>query len=185
MANAAGIRQQKMNIGSDAQTVGRELQAFSRTFYERPGIATALIALQDETGRDVNLILFAIWLGLSGRGRLTEQKLAAAEHAVYSIRVEVIEPLRALRRHLSTIVDADIQRVRERIKVVEIEAEEAAQFRLAGIAGTLFNADPVQRLADAEANLDLHLSTVNAGATHAAIIRRELQRLFEAAGPGG
>lgn len=183
MGNAEGIRQQKMNIGSDTQTAGRELWSFSRTFYDRPGVATALITLQDETGLDVNLVLFAIWLGLSGRGRLTRQQLDAAQRAVYPIRVEVIEPLRALRRRLRTAVDADIQSLREHIKAIEIEAEEAAQLRLAGIAGACFPAEPEQRLADAEVNLDFYLGSANAGSTHAAVIRNELRRLADAANP--
>ena len=41
---------------------------FSLAFYERPGVADALIALQDCDGFDVNLVLFALWLGVSGRG---------------------------------------------------------------------------------------------------------------------
>ncbi len=172
-----------MNIGSDTQTAGRELWSFSQTFYDRPGVAAALIALQDEAGLDVNLVLFTIWLGLSGRGRLAKQQLDAAERAVYSIRIEVIEPLRALRRRLRTSVDADIQCLRERIRAVEIEAEEAAQLRLAGIAGPRFTAEPVQNLADAEANLDFYLGSANAGSTHAAVIRRELRWLSGAANP--
>jgi uncharacterized protein (TIGR02444 family) len=40
---------------------------FSLAFYERPGVADALIALQDREGFDVNLVLFALWLGISAR----------------------------------------------------------------------------------------------------------------------
>ncbi len=58
------------------------------------------------------------------------------------MRVEVIEPLRALRRRLKTIAEADIQRLRDRIQAVEIEAEEAAQLRLADIAGAPLTAEP-------------------------------------------
>ena len=50
---------------------------FSLVFYERPGVADALIALQDRGGFDVNLILFALWLGISGRGLLGGDTLAA------------------------------------------------------------------------------------------------------------
>jgi uncharacterized protein (TIGR02444 family) len=183
MGNAPAIRQQKMNIGSDAETARWALQTFSRNFYERPQVATALIALQDKAGLDVNLVLFAIWLGLSGRGRLTDQKLDAAERAVVSMRVEVIEPLRALRRRLKTIADADIQRLRERIQAVEIEAEEAAQSRLADIAGAPLTAEP--NLAAAEANLDCYLARAKAGSAYAAIICGELRRLCETDDPGG
>ena len=45
------------------------LWRFSLTFYARPGVSEALIALQDRAGFDVNLMLFALWLGVSGRRR--------------------------------------------------------------------------------------------------------------------
>ena len=56
-----------------------------------------------------------------------------------SMRVEIIEPLRALRRRLRTIVDATSNACASGIKAIEIEAEEAAQLRLAEIAGARFH----------------------------------------------
>ena len=47
------------------------LWRFSLAFYARPGVSEALIGLQDRAGLDVNLVLFALWLGVSGRSRLT------------------------------------------------------------------------------------------------------------------
>ena len=47
------------------------LWRFSLAFYASPGVAQALIALQDRDQLDVNLMLFALWLGVSGRGRLS------------------------------------------------------------------------------------------------------------------
>src|ERR1700687_1199682 len=52
-------------------------EAFSRVslaLYARPGVAEALIRIQDRAARDVNVILFGLWLGAC-QGRL----LAAAE----------------------------------------------------------------------------------------------------------
>jgi uncharacterized protein (TIGR02444 family) len=40
-----------------------ELWRFSLAFYDRPGIAESLVALQDRDGCDVNVMLFALWLG--------------------------------------------------------------------------------------------------------------------------
>jgi uncharacterized protein (TIGR02444 family) len=37
---------------------------FSLMLYRRPGVAEALIRLQDERGHNANLILFGLWLGL-------------------------------------------------------------------------------------------------------------------------
>ena len=93
---------------------------FSLAFYERPGVADALIALQDRDGFDVNLILFALWLGISGRHPLDSGVLAAAERAIGTIRAGVVEPLRSLRRNLKHQADEDIQRFRESIKALTI-----------------------------------------------------------------
>jgi uncharacterized protein (TIGR02444 family) len=172
---------QKMNSLDDLADAPEDassgLLSFSLTFYERPQMATALIALQDEAGLKVNLVLFAIWLGLSARGRIDQHRIDEAERAVRSIEVEVIEPLRVLRRRLKTVVAADIRSLRERIQAVEIDAEKAAQTRLAALAGPASDASAADRLADAQANLGLYLGSGTASGSHAAIIRRELQRL--------
>src|SRR5438552_10158709 len=76
------------------------LWSFSLKFYAHAGVAEALIALQDRDNVDVNLILFALWLGISGRAGLTGAGLAAADEAVRTIRAEIVAPLRALRRKL-------------------------------------------------------------------------------------
>ena len=83
------------------------LWRFALDFYALPDVSGALIELQDRAGLDVNLILFALWHGLSGRGRLDAQQLAAADQAVGMFRAEIIEPLRMLRRRLGTGLDAD------------------------------------------------------------------------------
>src|SRR4029077_986465 len=54
----------------DADQRPDDLWRFSLAFYALPGVARALIALQDRDGLDVNLMLFAMWLGISGPGRL-------------------------------------------------------------------------------------------------------------------
>ena len=85
---------------------------------------------------DVNLILFALWQGACGRGRLSHAELMAAERSAGPIRAAIVLPLRALRRKLRPDRDADIQRLRERIKTLEIAAERIVQGRLARLAGT-------------------------------------------------
>jgi uncharacterized protein (TIGR02444 family) len=166
-----------MNPIGDPRDASSGLWSFSLGFYRRTDIAAALIALQDDAGLDVNLILFGIWLGLSGRGRLDKELAEEAERAVRTIRVEVVDPLRALRRRLKTAADTDIQCLRQSIKAIEIDAEKAAQIRLAALAGPAFQADPSDCLTDAEANLALYLGPETASRRQAAIIRREAQRV--------
>jgi uncharacterized protein (TIGR02444 family) len=109
---------------------------FSLAFYERPGVADALIALQDREGFDINLVLFALWLGISGRGTLGGDALAAAERVAATLRNEIVEPLRRLRRKLRHHPDGDVQRLREGVKALEIAGEKLVQERLARLAGS-------------------------------------------------
>ena len=135
-----------------------ELWRFSLAFYDAPSVAEALITLQDCHGFDVNLMLFALWLGISGRGALGADLLAAAEHATRTIRNEIIDPLRALRRKLRHHSDGGVQHLREGVKALELAAEKLAQLRLAGI-GAPKNDDtsPPERTAAAGDNLAFYL----------------------------
>src|SRR6516162_9111146 len=108
---------------------GEPLWRFSVAFYARPGVSEALIALQDRAGCDVNLMLFALWLGVSGRGRLTKKELATAARIARPIAADIVGPLRGLRRKLRSDPDADVQRLREGIKALELAAEKIVQSR--------------------------------------------------------
>ena len=176
MVSLVDIRQQKMNGANDVEARAAELWSFSLAFYDRAGVAAALLALQDNAGLNVDLVLFAIWLGLSGRGPLDERQADAAQRAVRPIELEVIEPLRAHRRRLKSVIDDDVQRLRERIKLLEIEAERVALTRLAALAGPVLQADPERCLADAEANLFFVVGSAARSTRTAAVIRRELRR---------
>jgi uncharacterized protein (TIGR02444 family) len=184
MVRLGDIRQQKMNSVDDIETSGGELWPFSLAFYDRAGAAAALLALQDNAGLNIDLILFAIWLGLSGRGRLYPGRAKTAAHAVRPIQREVIEPLRALRRRLKAVRDDDVQRLRETIKQLEIEAERVSLSRLAGLAGAVVQSDARLCLADAEANLCFIVGSTPCSARPAAIIRRELRRFARNRSPG-
>ena len=58
------------------ESAENDLWRFSQDFYRLPGVASALIALQDRAGLDVNLMLFALWLGVTGRSPLDHAGLA-------------------------------------------------------------------------------------------------------------
>jgi hypothetical protein len=63
-----------------------------------------------------------------------------------------------LRRKLSSDPDADVQRLRERIKTLELAAEKVIQDRLGRSARPAFgDTDPAARAAAAYANLALYL----------------------------
>jgi uncharacterized protein (TIGR02444 family) len=148
---------------------------FSLAFYERPGVADALIALQDRDGFDVNLILFALWLGISGRGRLGGNALVASKRVAGTLRSEIVEPLRNLRRKLRHHPDGDVQRLRERVKELEIAGEKLVQERLARLAGSgCAEPDPGGRRTAAHANLALYLGGERVRSKEAAVIEEAL-----------
>jgi uncharacterized protein (TIGR02444 family) len=146
------MRQQKNGKPSVS---GEAFWRFSLAFYARPGVADALIALQDRAGCDVNLILLALWRGAACGHRVDHAELSTAEAAVRPLRRDVIEPLRRLRRGLKTQADSDIQALRRRIGALELAAERRAQLRLAAtISEPRGSGD---RDAAARANLGLYL----------------------------
>lgn len=158
---------------------------FSLAFYGAPGVAGALLALQDCDGLDVNLMLFALWLGISGRGRLDNDALAAAGRVAGAMGAEFVEPLRTLRRRLKRHLDEGVQRLREGVKALELEGEKLVQQRLACLAGPALGDIPVEdRFAAAFANLVLYLGPRKASSAEAMVIRDAL-RLFAAGGEDG
>ena len=69
---------------------------FSLMVYARPGVAEALIRLQDRGGHNVNLILFGLWLGICEGLRLGAGQLARAETAIARLDSDIVMPLRRL-----------------------------------------------------------------------------------------
>jgi uncharacterized protein (TIGR02444 family) len=149
---------------------GEAFWRFSLAFYARPGVAPALIALQDRDGLDVNVILHALWLGLARGHAMDAAGLATAEAAAAPVREAVAMELRALRRRLRGNADPDVQALRRRVQAVEIAAERAVQERLAGSVPAPASGD---RVATAAANLALCLGTA-AGSAEAETIRAAL-----------
>ena len=102
---------------------------FSLEIYRKPGVPQACLALQDGCGVDVNLLLFCCWAG-----PLDEAGVCQAVAAVAQWQIEVVRPLRAVRRLLKT----DIERVsqdrrealRQEIKASELAAEHIEQLVL-------------------------------------------------------
>jgi uncharacterized protein (TIGR02444 family) len=147
---------------------GDEFWRFSLAFYGRPGVSPACLELQDRYGRDVNLVLYACWVGLSGRGRLTQADLAHAAAMNDPWREAVIEKLRAARRAIKEQA-ADVAEFYAAAKAVELEAERIAQHRLSRLAPTVAVTESMARRADAATNLALYLGSDRARAAAGAI----------------
>jgi uncharacterized protein (TIGR02444 family) len=106
---------------------------FSLHFYRHAGVSDACIALQDEQGIDVNLLLFLFWLADDGR-LLSTDEVKKLDDAVRDWRNLTIIPIRDARRKLKgarTIVDpADQEVFRNKVKAVELDAERLQQAAL-------------------------------------------------------
>jgi uncharacterized protein (TIGR02444 family) len=158
-------------MATDQRGEGEAFWRFSLGFYARPGVAPALIALQDRDGLDVNVILYALWLGLTRGHATSAADLAVAEAAAAPLRAAVVVELRGLRRRLRPHSDPDVQALRRRVQALEIAAERAVQERL---AGSLTPRDAAgDRVETAAANLALCLGAA-AGSAEAETIRAAL-----------
>lgn len=164
------------------RALGEVLWRFSLALYARPGVADALVAIQDRAGRDVNVILYGLWLGLTRDRLLGAAGLAAAEAAIAPIDDAAVAPLRRLRRRLKPTGDAVLQALRRRIAALEIAAERQVLYRLAECSGGPARASPEgDRIATAEANLALILGD-ESGSPEAGVVRRAAAALARQAG---
>lgn len=100
---------------------------FAIDVYGQGGVATACLALQDDFGMDVSLLLFAAWIGETRGLTLTPEQAAVASGWTQAWRTEVVRPLRAVRRHLAAghtaIPGAPTEDLRDTIKAAELAAE--------------------------------------------------------------
>jgi uncharacterized protein (TIGR02444 family) len=129
---------------------------FSLRFYSRPGVAAACLALQDEAGADVNLMLFLLFLAEHKR-QVTRDDIARLDGAVRNWRDSVVKPLRALRRVLKTgigeIPIAVSETFRGQIKRLELESEHIEQHVLEGCEPAAIGVSALLRDRTAEVNL--------------------------------
>src|SRR5436853_1579820 len=74
---------------------------FSLRLYRAPGVGDACIALQEEAGVDVNLLLFLLWQATQRRA-LTAADIKALDETIGGWRDTAVIPLRNLRRALKS-----------------------------------------------------------------------------------
>jgi uncharacterized protein (TIGR02444 family) len=109
---------------------GSPFWRFSLAYYRDPRVADACIALQEEAGVDVNLLLFLLWHAAQSR-RFSTAEVEELEGRVGPWREAAVVPLRRLRRALKVapplLSAANAEAFRTRIKAVELEAERLQQ----------------------------------------------------------
>jgi uncharacterized protein (TIGR02444 family) len=129
---------------------------FSLRFYARAKVSAACLALQDEAGVDVNLLLFLLFLAEHQR-QVNAEEVAAIDRAVLAWRDSVVRPLRSLRRALKTgigeISDTVSETFRGQIKRLELESEHIEQSVLERFGTTKLSAFCASRLVAAATNI--------------------------------
>jgi uncharacterized protein (TIGR02444 family) len=107
--------------------------------------------LQDRYNCDVNLLLFAAWVGAVRNRTLTSGEMNGAALAVRDWHAEIVRPLRDVRRRLKSgpfsAPDAS-DSLRARIKSVEIEAERLELAALQKLATNCYDSELTVRAAD-------------------------------------
>jgi len=100
---------------------------FARALYGSKGVGDACLQLQDESGVDVPVLLFALWLAANSV-ELTEAELVRIDSLIKGWREEVVRPLRTIRRRLKEgphpAPSANTDALRNSIKAAELNSEK-------------------------------------------------------------
>ena len=131
------------NHRSDAD----ELWRFALAFYAQPEIERVCLALQDEQGVDVVLLIGLLWLAARDGRAVGDSDIARLDAAIAGWRDTVVRPLRDLRRSLKArLADlpASAAETRNNIKAAELSAERVAVDLLAAAIAGLPEAGAVE-----------------------------------------
>jgi uncharacterized protein (TIGR02444 family) len=145
-----------MSQSPDAPREDSPFWRFSLRFYARTKVSAACLALQDEAGVDVNLLLFLLFLAEHQR-EVNAADIGDIDRAVAAWRDSVVKPLRALRRALKTgIGDISVtvsETFRGQIKRLELDSEHIEQSVLERFSANALGAVSPTRMAAAAANI--------------------------------
>mgnify|MGYP000464542478 CR=1 FL=1 len=150
---------------SDPKIMASPFWRFSLRIYGMPGVPTACLTLQDGSGVDVNVLLFGLFAASRGR-QISAADAAAIVAAIEPWRLNAVVPLRGVRRFLKETPQGfeqqDIPALRQRVKMMELEAERLQQ-------EVLYSAWPMDRLGApaagaeaAQANMEAYASALGA-----------------------
>jgi uncharacterized protein (TIGR02444 family) len=101
--------------------------AFALAIYAKAGVAEACLALQNEAGVDVMMLLMVAFAAVRHRILLTPDEIKALDQACRPWREQIVWPLRAIRSGLKTgpspAPSSETEQFRSKIKAVELAAE--------------------------------------------------------------
>jgi uncharacterized protein (TIGR02444 family) len=107
-----------------SQPLETPLWTFSLAVYGSDGVADECLDLQERLGLDVNILLFAAFIGAVEGVRLDVSDITAANAEVAHWQDDIVRPLRKVRRALKS---ADAEVLRAQVKTAELEAEKIEQ----------------------------------------------------------
>jgi uncharacterized protein (TIGR02444 family) len=152
---------------STSAAQGSPFWRFSLRLYRAPGVGDACIALQEEAGVDVNLLLFLLWQATERR-TLAAADVKALDETVGGWRDTAVIPLRNLRRALKSspglVAPNTAEAFRTRIKAVELEAERLQQEAMYALAGTMPHERVLERVLGRDATLPVEAARSNVAA---------------------
>jgi uncharacterized protein (TIGR02444 family) len=105
-----------------------ESWAFALAIYARPGVAEACLALQNEAGVDVMMLLMGTFAAVKHRILLTPEEINALDDACRPWREQIVWRLRAIRTDLKSgprpAPNIETEQLRSKVKAIELEAEK-------------------------------------------------------------
>lgn len=130
---------------------------FSLKVYAAPGVAQECLTLQDESGVNVNMLLYCAWRGMEA-DIVSASRIEHLNEIVEAWRADVVAPLRAARRSLKGMASVDVAALEElkpKILDAEIRAEQIEQALLFAETDSNIQRDGLDNAIDA--NLGLYL----------------------------
>jgi uncharacterized protein (TIGR02444 family) len=144
---------------------------FSLKVYRKPGIANVCLALQEDYGADVNMLLFCGWYGAT-RGRFNDNVYENACVFSRGWGEHTVKPLRGVRNRLKQDgchgqfinIEACMQ-FREKVKAIELQAEKLQQLTLENLCRKIpaFESSGAGRLEAVVKNLGRYLQSAGIG----------------------
>ena len=150
---------------SEAKKTASPFWRFSLRIYGTPGVPAACLTLQDGSGVDVNVLLFGLFAASQGR-QLASADVAAIAAAIEPWKLQAVVPLRGVRRFLKDTPAGfeaqDIPALRQRVKMMELEAERLQQEVLYSSWPMEALGAPAPSLQAARANVGAYASALGA-----------------------
>jgi len=137
---------------------------FSLRMYGQPGVPPACLTLQDGSGVDVNVLLFALYAASCGRG-LSAADVNRIMASVEPWKNQAVVPLRGVRRFLKDTPEGfepkGVEELRQRVKAVELEAERLQQETLFALWPDSSLGNAMEPVAAARTNASAYATVLN------------------------